>query len=289
MLSWLRAPRTSAAERSRALALPALEELEPIDEAATFVARGRETRGALPVQSEVLEGAIFSSRGRGYAPYNEDAALLFRGSEDRLWMAAFDQAGGLGGRVRGEASGLAAERVARALRSAGTETPLLERMSGALGDAHDILVDRREGEVTTAVVARLSPDGAIDLVTSGDSGALLFGPEGELVAMNELHVALGPENIGCLTHALGLEPEGPDILRSQWRLPAGGALLLCSDGLLDAGLEYADIGRSVTADGDLVGLVNTLCARVLRRMSLYRSKPDNLTIVVARELRSRPA
>ncbi|MEL6189066.1 MAG: SpoIIE family protein phosphatase [Myxococcota bacterium] len=282
MLSWLRAPRTSSADRARSLAVPPVEELEPVDAAATFLARGRETKGALPVVADTLEGAVYSSRGRGYATYNEDAALLLRGSEDVLWMAAFDQAGGLGGEIRGDGSGLAAERVARALRAPQAETPLLERLTDALTDAHQLLLSRQEGEVTTAVVARLEGDGRIQLATSGDSGALLFGAEGELLAMNELHVALGPENIGCLTHALGLEPEGPDILTTEWRLPAGGALLLCSDGLLDSGLDYADIGRALTARGNLVDHVNALCAKILRRMSFYRSKPDNLTVVAAR-------
>src|SRR5262245_60907936 len=122
MFSWLGfgALRASEPERQAALEGSRIEMLASPGTAATLVAGGRQTKGALPVRTPHFDGAIYSSRGRGYARYNEDGAELFCDERGRMYAAVFDQAGGLGGVVRGEASQLAAVRVFRAFRRIAT-------------------------------------------------------------------------------------------------------------------------------------------------------------------------
>jgi serine/threonine protein phosphatase PrpC len=290
MLSWLGLGqvRARAAERAESEASSPVETVTDVSSVVTFVGGGAQTRGALPVTTEALEGAVYSSRGRGYAPYNEDAACLFRDHADGLLLGAFDQAGGLGGRVRGAASRLAAERAFVAFRalSGGAAAETVERrLADALGDAHARLLERDEGEVTTAVLAALRPGGEAILATSGDSAALWFDAEGAFRAMTPLHEGAGPRGAGYLTHALGLVPEGPGVHTLMWHLEPGEVLLLCSDGLLDAGLDRGTVGAILTRASELEEGVNDLARRVLRRMGTYRAKPDNLTLVAARRRR----
>lgn len=292
MLSWLGfgALRATPADRERAAALGPIEELEPIESAVTFVARGAQTRGALPLSTERLDAALFSSRGRGYAPYNEDGAVLFRSSSGNLYLAVFDQAGGLGGSVRGAASGLAAARVSRCFRSLAPRqlegSAVLAELKGALEETHLALVGRGEGEVTTGVVAVVTTGGDVLLATSGDSAALRFADDGEFREMTPVHGLEGPLGAGCLTHALGLMPEGPDVHSLRWHIGPGETLVLCSDGLLDSGVDRTEIGSLLSRATTMEDGVNELAGRVLRRMSLYRAKPDNLTMVAVRRRRS---
>lgn len=286
MLSWLgAAARTSAAAHSKALAAPVLEDIERVEEAETFVGGGQETKGALPVVSPPLVGSVYSSRGRGYAPYNEDAAFLFRTEGGPLVLAVLDQAGGLGGRVRGEASGRVAARLARGLQrlegEVGSEALRL-RFSELIHEAHHDLLSRDQGEVTTAVAARIDAGGGVVGVTSGDSGLVLFDENGLVLQTNVRHEAADYGQAGCLTHAVGLAPEGPTPETFSWQLPVGGAVMACSDGLLDAGLGLEDIGRMWVDCADVNEAMNALVTKVLRRMALYRAKPDNLTIAVVR-------
>ena len=89
----LRAP---ADEREAALNSAPIEQLDGLKSAPTMVAGGRQTRGALPVINDAYDGAVYSSRGRGYASYNEDAAGLFKDTRGHFYALALDQAGGLG-------------------------------------------------------------------------------------------------------------------------------------------------------------------------------------------------
>lgn len=288
MLSWLgkKKPRATSEERDRAAALRPLESLEPVDGAITFVAGGAQTQGALPVVTDAFDAALYTSKGRGYAPYNEDGALLLRDDAGRMYAGAFDQAGGLGGKVRGAASEVAANSVAECFKelvgSHEHHGPRTEAMAKAMAKAHKRLLDRGEGEVTTGVAAIVEPSGQVEMVSSGDSAALLFDGEGGFKSMTVLHEAAGPQGAGCLTHAIGLEPEGPDVQSYSWTIEAGGVLLLCTDGLLDAGLAVPDLGQQLVGNSSTEELVNDLVGMVLRKMGMYRAKPDNLTVVAIR-------
>lgn len=274
-------PKARPAAIQAAAAQGPIETLSGPDQ-ATMVAGGRELRGALGRSTAYFDAAIYSSRGRGYANYNEDAACLFDDAEGAIYAAAFDQAGGLGGEVRGAASERAAhaffagfQRIATGQRD--PPTALRE----ALDEAHAALVERDQDEVTTAVTLAAGPTTAF-LLTSGDSGALHFSPEGALLAQAELHHRLTPRGIYGITHAVGLHPEGASPEAYTWKLSTGDAILLCSDGLLDAGLSSEELGALAQRPGSAVDAVNHIVRKVLRRMAWLRAKPDNLTVVLVR-------
>jgi serine/threonine protein phosphatase PrpC len=272
-----------AAARAAALAVPALDALSDPATAATVLAGGAETPGALPLGTGPLDGAIFTSRGRGYANYNEDAAVLLADGRGRLYAAAFDQAGGLGGEVRGAASRIAAERAAAAFRrlalAGDAEDPQYELLR-AFMDAHRALLGRRQGEVTTAVVAVV--DGATaHLLNSGDSGAIHYGADGAIRARTVMH-EMPPPYESCLRHALGLEPEGCEPEPYRWALAPGDWVVLASDGLLDSGLAEEALPSILARASSAEAAVNTIATRTIRRMGYLRAKPDNLSVVAVR-------
>jgi serine/threonine protein phosphatase PrpC len=281
--------RASASARRAALESLHIEELVDPDKASTLIAGGAQVGGALPVRSTAFEGAVYSSRGRGYARYNEDAGGLFADRRGAMYALVLDQAGGLGGKVRGQASQIAAhhifdacQRVARSAE-APTADAVLGELAVAYDRAHRILVQRGEGEVSTAVSAVLRPGEAL-LLNSGDSAALCFDARGHLKNETRPH-ELGPPNAGCLEHALGLVPEGPNAETYRWTLAPGDWVLLASDGLLDSGLSNDELGQLITGATDAEDATNRLTTTILRRMSTFRAKPDNLTLALVRALR----
>ena len=285
-LPWLTFVRvkTSEADRRAALDASPIEQIAQPEQAFTLVGGGRQTKGALPVSSEHFEGAVYSSRGRGYARYNEDAAGLYADARGAVYASVFDQAGGLGGSVRGAASELAAKTAFVGFRdlAVGPQTAdIPARLRRSIDEAHETLVARGEGEVTTAVLA-VATQGRAVLVNSGDSAAMRFNAKGEIQAVTDKHEVQSPLGVGCLVHAVGLVPEGPASDTYEWPLSSGDWLLMGSDGLLDAGLELADVG-AVLADAKSAELAtNELARQILKRMTLMQAKPDNLTIVAIR-------
>lgn len=279
--------QASPADRAEAAATPTVEHLGAPQDAFTVVAGGRQTKGALPVRTERFEGAIYSSRGRGYARYNEDGAILLTDEAGMLYAAVFDQAGGLGGTVRGAASEVAAHAAVRAFKKLATGpegADVHEILShDAIDKAHQTLVSREEGEVTTAVVAACRPD-AVRLVSSGDSAAFHFDAKGRPLGQTRAHEVPTPYGVGALTHAVGLTPEGPNTETYTWALEPGHWVLMASDGLLDSGLSPDDWIRTIREAEDVEAGLNALVKTVLRRMSLMQAKPDNLTVVVFRAL-----
>ncbi|MBI2372834.1 MAG: protein phosphatase 2C family protein [Deltaproteobacteria bacterium] len=284
--------RASASARAAALASGNLEDLPSPDGAPTFVAGGRMTKGALPITTELFDGAVYSSRGRGYASYNEDAAGLFKDRDGRLYALVLDQAGGLGGNVRGQASETAAKAIYGALRSI-AEKPSRKRpqvewtlLEGFLS-AHEALVARQQGEVSTAVAAVIDPATAY-LMNSGDSGAMHFDEHGKVKLRTVMHEA-PPPNEGCLIHALGLQPEGPAPDAYALDLEVGDWIVLASDGLLDAMLPDAMFAEAFTTAESAEDAVNNLVGNALRRMSTLRAKPDNITVIAIRALKKKSA
>lgn len=278
--------RASASARRAALASAHIEDIKDPDRASTLIAGGAQVSGGLPVKTSAFDGAIYSSRGRGYARYNEDAGGMFGDRRGWMYTLVLDQAGGLGGKIRGQASQIGAHhifdafrRVACAERDTTVEAGLAE-LQIAFDRAHKILVQRGEGEVTTAVAAILRP-GEVLVLNSGDSGGMCFGADGALKNETLPH-ELGPPNAGCLEHALGLVPEGPNAAHYRWALSPGDWLIFASDGLLDSGLSAADIGQILGAASDAEDAVNRLTTVILRRMATFRAKPDNLTMAIVR-------
>jgi len=278
--------RASASARRAALESSRIEQITDPEKASTLIAGGAQVDGALPVKTPHFDGAVYSSRGRGYARYNEDAAGLFGDARGWMHVFVFDQAGGLGGKIRGQASQIAAQhvfdacqRMARLPEAPGNAT-LLTELRTAFDRTHKILVGRGEGEVTTAVAAVMRP-GEVVLLNSGDSGAMQFDAKG--VLKNETRPQeLGPPNAGCLEHSLGLVPEGPNSERYSWPLAHGDWLLLMSDGFLDSGLSADEVGQMLVQAKDAEDAANRLCTTILRRMGTFRAKPDNLTLALAR-------
>ena len=148
-------------------------------------------------------------------------------------------------------------------------------------DAHDLLVSRRQGEVTTAVVAVARGD-AVIVANSGDSGAMHFSADGEMLHETEAHEAVLPMHAGCLVHAIGLTPSGPAPDTSAWTMGAGDWLLLASDGFLDASFAPGDIAGFLGNAATATDAVDALCTRTLRAMTRFRAKPDNLSLVALR-------
>ncbi len=285
LLSWLTFVnvKTTEAARRTALATAPIERLAAAEDTTLWVAGGRQTKGALPVDTPTFEGAVYSSRGRGYAAYNEDGAGLYADEKGAVYASAFDQAGGLGGQVRGAASGLAAKVAFQAFKdiASGEFAMVGDRLDAAVTEAHEALVARGEGEVTTAVLL-VARDDRATIVNSGDSAAIHFDRSGEVRSMTDKHEAQSPFGVGCLVHAVGLTPEGPGLDTYEWRLNEGDWIVLGSDGLLDAGLELRTIGATLAEARSAEVGVNRLARMVLRRMTLLQGKPDNLTIVAVR-------
>ena len=285
LLSWLTFVnvKTTDAARRAALATGPIERLAAAEETTLWVAGGRQTRGALPVDTAAFDAAVYSSRGRGYAAYNEDGAGLYADERGAVYASAFDQAGGLGGKVRGAASGLAARVAFQAFKdiASGEAAIVDDRLHAAVTEAHEALVDRGEGEVTTAVLL-VAREGRATIVNSGDSAAIHFDGSGQLRTMTDKHEAQSPFGVGCLVHAVGLTPEGPASDSYEWPLNEGDWLVLGSDGLLDAGLDLRTIGETLAEAKSAEVGVNRLARKVLRRMTLLQGKPDNLTIVAVR-------
>ena len=269
-------------DRKAALAVGPLESLDgsPV---ATWLAGGRECKGALPLAGAQLDAAIYSSRGRGYANYNEDAAGLFKSEKGRVFAFVLDQAGGLGGEVRGQGSERASQVIFEAFKKVlgqPKDTNPLPELERAFGDAHRALIERGQGEVTTAVAAVVTSTAA-HLMNSGDSAALHFDAKGKRKQQTELHVLEGTHQ-GYLTHALGLSPEGANPEDYLWTLEPGDWLVLATDGLLDAELDEATFARLLSQASSAEQAVNRIASLVLRRMGTMRAKPDNLTMVVLR-------
>ncbi len=276
--------KTTASARRAALASHPIERLETPEDATLLVAGGRQTKGALPVTTPTADGAVYCSRGRGYAAYNEDGAGLFADEQGAVYASVFDQAGGLGGSVRGAASELAAKSAFRAFRDLATktgQTDASQRLLQGIQEAHEALLERGEGEVTTAVLAVVTPGRAV-VVNSGDSAAMHFNRAGQVRAMTAKHEVLSPFGVGCLLHGVGLTPEGPAPDVYDWTLESGDWLLMGSDGLLDAGLAVEAVGAQLTRSASPENAVNGLARQILQRMTLLRAKPDNLTIVAVK-------
>jgi serine/threonine protein phosphatase PrpC len=173
--------------------------------------------------------------------------------------ALFD---GLGGHPNGrEAATAAAEHLPEALARA--------RESGHLLGHLNNYVRPTQG-LTTAVIALLPPgeDGHGQLITIGDSAAYAV-EAGELQRLSPQD----RDGTGRVTGCLGLpEVEGHVV---PFRIPRGGTLLLCTDGV-DGVAEPAALERALRAP-DAAAALEDLLADVYAR-----GAPDNATAILLR-------
>jgi len=193
--------------------------------------------------------------------HNEDVLLVFTGQlgglETMPNFGLFVVADGMGGHALGErASGIAARTVAREALAAvlpfllanpnsDTDRPsLLEIMEQAMNAANRaVFAGVPEGGGTTLTCALLIGEQLV-LSHVGDSRAYLITPDGfeqltrdhslvqrlqELGQLSAAEAAVHPQR-NVLYRAVG-QGEGLEVDVESHRVPPGGALLLCSDGL----------------------------------------------------------
>ena len=193
--------------------------------------------------------------------HNEDVLLAFTGElaglESMPHFGLFVVADGMGGHALGEkASGIAARTVAReamnailpfllALPDADTDRPsLLEIMEDAMNAANRaVFAGVPEGGGTTLTCALLIGEQLV-LSHVGDSRAYLITPDSfeqltrdhslvqrlqELGQLTAAEAAVHPQR-NVLYRAVG-QGDGLEVDVESHRVPPGGTLLLCSDGL----------------------------------------------------------
>jgi serine/threonine protein phosphatase PrpC len=282
-------------------------------------AAGAETESAIAVRGRKASGAVFTDRGVDYKNYNEDAGIVLRvvdpEGREVIGAGAFDQAGGMGS--FGNTPGAASSICALAFEQAGVEVAeggdLEWSLRTALQRAHDGIVEAKgQSRAVTTFCAGFVRGNQAVIANVGDSGAVLFDADGNVVAQTTAHNMadkyyaedkdpngwLGFAN--QLTQAVGDRdrPGLPEIV--TWTIPPGGRIVFGSDGLFDANLAkhkqalvndapldswHGD--HTLRAIGDIVrrfrgalDATNELVAYARAQMSCGAGKKDNTTIVV---------
>ncbi|MBI2378965.1 MAG: SpoIIE family protein phosphatase [Deltaproteobacteria bacterium] len=262
--------------------------LESIFEANTqlgLVAGNSETDTVFGLQSPFATASLHTNKGENYKSWNEDAAALFADKKGRLYVGVFDQAGGEGEdeNYRGAASAIAAkalfDRMQTIARSDGDEAAVEAALAQAVKDAHETILGRGKGEVSTFVGARIDGKRAI-ILNVGDSGVVRYSGKGELVDRTE------PQGFGrLLLEGVGMLREGARLPKHdlyRWDMNAGDYLVFGSDGLFDSKLGLTTIGELVAESGDSRAATRKLRDLISSRMKTKEAKPDNLTILVVR-------
>ena len=231
------------------------------------------------------DAALHTHKGHNYKAWNEDGGALFADARERLYLGAFDQAGGEGidSQARGAASAISAQSLFDEMQGvaqrAGAESDAEESLVRAAQKGHDAIIARQKREVTTYVGAMIDRGVAI-VVNVGDSGAMHFSPTGEHIESTV------PQGIGrLLLEGLGIDREQPFNHESyRWTLAPGDLLVFGTDGFFDSNLTEEEIG-SIVASSDDAGEA-TACLRTIVsvRMKTMEGKPDNLTVLVVRML-----
>jgi serine/threonine protein phosphatase PrpC len=274
-----------------ALACPQLRTENTIEQLADptartgFVVGSEETPDVFEVDTAIANGALHTSRGVRYKTWNEDGGFLASDRSGRIYAGVFDQAGGMGSHGHGHASGLAAAELLRSLRSiapmreAGIMAEAAMKIAGMT--AHRLLLMRDRNEATTMLGAFVDEDRAV-IVSTGDSQALHFDKAGALKGSTKPHRLPPPLPQNVIIAALGQSDGDPMQDTYNWKLTRGDLLVLGTDGLMDAGLSRAHIGRLVSQSPTAAIATRALRNEVYARMDDRRAKPDNVTIVVLR-------
>jgi serine/threonine protein phosphatase PrpC len=232
----------------------------PLPELSSSSTAGTVKNAALSLAPKLLIVGIAQHVGR-VRTHNEDVLLAFTGElaglESMPHFGLFVVADGMGGHALGErASGIAARTVAReALKrilpfllanpDSNSDRPsLLEIMEQAMNAANQaVFTGVPEGGGTTLTCALLIGEQVV-LSHVGDSRAYLITPDGfeqltrdhslvqrlqELGQLSAAEAAVHPQR-NVLYRAVG-QGDGLEVDVESHRLPLGGSLLLCSDGL----------------------------------------------------------
>lgn len=260
-----------------------IESILKADPSRGLVAGNQETTAVFTVHSPIAEAALHTNRGYNYKNWNEDAGALFADELGRVFFGVFDQAGGEGSDEQnlGAASSIAAHMLFEEMQgvagrrgdSEDAEASLIE----AAERAHDAILNRHRGEVTTFVGAMIDA-GQVVIVNVGDSAVMHFDEEGDYLQSTEA------QGVGrLLLEGLGMTRK--EHFRHQsyrWPLDDGHYLVAGSDGLFDSRLSEEELGQILVGAGSAELATRRIRDVVIERMKARECKPDNLTIVVVR-------
>lgn len=186
-------------------------------------------------------------------------------------------ADGMGGESAGEVAASIAVTEALASAVAAPRSADAESVARAAALAAHVAVEaaavgRRRGMGCTVVVAVLRGR-RVSVAHVGDSRAYVYSRAGGLRRLTSDHAHPVMKNV-LLRAVGGRGGDSPDV-RSE-DVPAGGVLLLCTDGLHG---PVAD-GVISRAMGATIGRGAGACARGLVREALAAGGPDNVTAMV---------
>ena len=260
--------------------------IESILEASSqygLIAGNKETATVYNLRSPVADAALHTHRGHNYKNWNEDGGALFADGQGRLFVGVFDQAGGEGSdeTARGAATAIAGEMLFDEMQKVAELRASRDEAEAALvraaKRAHEAILERGKGEVTTYIGAMIDADEAV-IVNVGDSGVMQFDARGKHQRSTEV------QGVGrLLLEGLGMTRK-PTFEHQCYRWPVkeGDFFLFGTDGLLDSRLPEAEMGKLLLDAGDAASATRRLRDVVSRRMISREGKPDNLTVLVVR-------
>lgn len=168
---------------------------------------------------------------------------------------------GVGGMPRGaEAASAAATGLRQALAGTASAQAALESLQEPV---------RRTRGATTAVIAVLGPDGAVEVAWCGDSSAYALDASGALQPLSRPDA-----QAGYLTQCLGLPGMRPHAVSHALR--PGDAVLLCSDGV--DGVVSPEVVRTALQGGGR----DAQKLRAILAAVAAAGAPDNAAVVLAR-------
>jgi len=260
-----------------------IEQILRADSSYGLFAGNRETDTVFNLASPIAGAALHTNKGHNYKAWNEDSGALFADKRGRLYLGVFDQAGGEGSdpNARGAASAIAAQmmfdEMHRVADSGGDDKAAETGLIRAATRAHEAILARGKGEVTTYVGAMIDRELAL-IVNVGDSGAQHYSPTGQHLASTQ------QQGIGrVLLEGLGMiRKEIFNHAVYRWKVAKGDYLVFGSDGLFDSRMKAPEIGELIAAAGTAADATRKLRDVVSERMKARTGKPDNLTVVVVR-------
>lgn len=237
--------------------------------------------------------------------HNEDALFTLTttltSDHNILPFGLYIVADGMGGHQHGEiASGIAIRSMASfiveklfvpvlSVKPASPEESLQEIMQAGVQESHRTITKQVPGGGTTLTAVLILGE-QITIAHVGDSRAYLVDTEGEMEALTRDHSLVRRlEELGQITHeeaaihpqrnvlyrALGQgEPFDPDV--KTLRLPEGGRLLICSDGLWGV-VSEEEIKKVLTSN-----LAPDQACQVLVDAANAAGGPDNITAILIR-------
>lgn len=245
--------------------------------------------------------AVFSSRAPGKDAVNEDAAAVIPLDDERGVLAVAD---GVGGQPSGQsASSVALRSLLAALQDREADAPLREAILNGFDQAN-IAVSALGGAATTLVAVEIE-NGLTRTYHVGDSPVLVVGGRGRIKLETIDHSPVGyAVEAGILDREDAIHHEDRHLLSNclgttEMRVEMSSALslaqldtvLLASDGLTD-NLHVHEIVE-IIRKGPLRNAAHRLVAACRQRMGTAEeklpSKPDDLTVLLFRQARTRRA